>query len=280
MAALQFPFTVFKSQKKMDDSSASDMRCGDLSENELKRKFHLVDISTRADPYKLTKITPFNQPQSRFYGMHGQGEKITQQECARILFDEFRSLSRPFAAYGPYKHLIEKMITHLQEGEGQAFRDPLLDSALKEQILNDKSKKYSSFLRLKQSLASNIDWNLCCFDNARKHTLIDAVKTSILPKFCRFQDNFNGMGITIHDTWATHITVSSLKIEKDAFQAVINYKIQDHFGLDNDDIMKAKFNQFHFFRIWFLLQRYDRFGFKPFFTNLEARVEIKWSKND
>ncbi|MBT0727453.1 DUF3289 family protein [Rosenbergiella australiborealis] len=59
--------------------SASDMRCGDLTEAQLKSHYRLVDISTSANPYTLTKITPFNQPQSMFYGSRGEGEKITRQ---------------------------------------------------------------------------------------------------------------------------------------------------------------------------------------------------------
>ena len=73
MVALQLPCTLFKTQKWMDDYSASDMRCGDLTEAQLKSHYGLVDVSTRANPYTLTKITPFNQPQSMFYGSRGEG---------------------------------------------------------------------------------------------------------------------------------------------------------------------------------------------------------------
>lgn len=75
MVALQLPCTLFKTQKWMDDYSASDMRCGDLTEAQLKSHYGLVDVSTRANPYTLTKITPFNQPQSMFYGSRGEGKR-------------------------------------------------------------------------------------------------------------------------------------------------------------------------------------------------------------
>ncbi|CAH6205939.1 DUF3289 domain-containing protein [Pantoea agglomerans] len=133
MTALQFPCTIFQTQNRMDDNSAKDMCCGDLSQ--LKTHFHLLDVSTRANPYHLTKITPFTQPQSMFYGFRGEEEKITRQQCANILFDEFRDLSRLFSIYGPYKHLIEKMITHMQYGNGKPFTSMHLDGALKEHIL-------------------------------------------------------------------------------------------------------------------------------------------------
>ena len=36
MTALRFPCTIFKTQDRMDDYSAEDMRYGDLTESQLK----------------------------------------------------------------------------------------------------------------------------------------------------------------------------------------------------------------------------------------------------
>ncbi|WP_312064498.1 YPO3983 family protein [Pantoea septica] len=280
MAALQFPCTLFKTQNRMNDYGAKDMRCGDLSEAQLKTYYHLLDVYTRANPYTLTKITPFNQPQSMFYGSRGEGEKITRKQCAAILFDEFRHLSQAFSVYGPYKHLIKQMITHMQYGNGSPFSSLHLDSALKEHILNDNSIENSTRLLLQAALSLNIDWTSYIYLADKKDELRKAILKGRLPKLDRFQDNFNGMGITVHDTWATHITIKSLQLDNDHYRAVVHYKIQDHFGLDVDDISKFKFNQFRFFRIWFVLQRYNQFGFKPFMTNMEATIEITGSRND
>ncbi|MCX8962758.1 DUF3289 family protein [Erwinia psidii] len=280
MSALQFPCTIFKTQKWMDDYGAKDMRYGDLTETQLKTDYHLVDVSTRANPYTLTKITPFSQPQSMFHGSRGTGEKITRQKCASILFDEFRHLSRAFATYGPYRHLIERMITHMQNGNGTPFRDMSLDRALREQIINDRSSENSTRLLLQKAFKGNIDWTTKSYPENKKEKLREAVLDGRLPKFDRLQDNFNGMGITVHDTWATQITIKSLHIGNDHYQAVVHYKIQDHFGLDDDDVLKFKFNQFRFFRIWFVLQRYNQFGFKPFMTNMEATIEIFGERNE
>jgi len=273
MAALQFPCTIFKTQKSMDAYSARDMRCGDLTEAQLKSDYQLVDVSTRAHPYTLTKITPFTQPQSMFYGARGEGEKITRQQCANILFDEFRELSCLFSFYGPYKHLIEKMITHMQYGNGKTFTSMHLDSALKDHLLADNTSN-STRLRLAGAIKKYIDWENKHYLENYKDELRKAIFEGKLPKFDRFQDKFNGMGITVHDTWATHITIKSLQVDNDRYRAVVHYKVQDHFGLDVDDISKFKFNQFRFFRIWFVLQRYNHFGFKPFMTNMEAIIEI------
>jgi len=265
---------------RMDDYGAKDMRCGDLTEAQLKSQYRLDYISDRVDPWTLTRRSSMDRPQSMFCcNMRGQGEKTTQQQCAAMLFDEFRSLSRKFSLYGPYSHLIEKMITHMQNGNGTTFRDMSLNSALKEHILNDRSEKNSTRILLEKVFQEKIDWKNRIYPVTQKDDLRTAISRGKIPKFDRFQDNFNGMGITVHDTWATHITLKSLHIENDCYRAVVHYKVQDHVGLDSDDILKTKFSQFHFFRIWFVLQRYNQFGFKPFMTNMEATVEIAGGRN-
>ena len=280
MAALQFPCTLFKTQKWMDDYSASDLRCGDLTEAQLKSQYRLDYISDRVDPYTLTRRSSMDRPQSMFCcNLRGQGEKITRQQCAAMLFDEFRSLSRKFSLYGPYSHLIEKMITHMQNGNGTPFRDMALDRALKEQILSDKTEN-STLFKIKEILAHYINWEDKFFPAGEKDRLTKVILDGKLPKFDRLQDNFNGMGITVHDTWATYITIKSLHIDNNRYRAVVHYKVQDHFGLDSDDILKTKFSQLQFFRIWFVLQRYNLFGYKPFMTNMEATVEISGSRDE
>lgn len=57
------------------------------------------------------------------------------------------------------------------------------------------------------------------------------------------------MGISVHDTWATHITLKSLLIEKNRYYARVHYQLQDHFG------------------------------FKPFMTNMSADIEITGGPN-
>lgn len=280
MTALRLPCTIFKTQKRMDDYSADDMRCGDLTESQLKNEFHLLDVSTRVDPYTLMEITPFRQPHSRFYGSRGAGEKHSPAECAAILFDEMRHLSQAFAIYGPYKHLIEEMITHMQHGDGEPFHSLYLDRALKEHIVNDQSSKRSTRLLLKTAINTYNDWEKGYYPAKKNDELRKAISYGRLPKFDRIQDNINGMGITVHDTWATCITIKSLHIDKNRYRALVHYKVQDHFGLDSYDILKAKFNLFRFFRIWFVLQRYHYFAFKPFITNIQAIVEITGGQYD
>ena len=76
-----------------------------ISAEVLRQQYHLHDISAQ--------INPFTHPD--------------REECARILFDEFRYLSDTFAFWGPYKGPARTMITHMQDGNGTVFSDPLLD---------------------------------------------------------------------------------------------------------------------------------------------------------
>ncbi|WP_456310489.1 DUF3289 family protein [Serratia proteamaculans] len=281
MTALQWPCTLFKTQKRMDDYNAPDMQYGDLTQEQLKKNFLLTTVSERVDPYALKKITAFNRPQSMFAGSRREtdGETISRSECARIMFDEFRSLSHTFSIYGPYRHLIGNMITHMQNANGAAFTSMSLDAALKDHIYRDKTEN-STLLRIKNVIEKNINWDKkSCPEHIRKE-LKDTIIDGKLPKFDRLQDVFNGMSITVHDTWATQITLKSLQIDNERYHAVLHYKVQDHFGLDTLDISKSRFKQFHFFRLWFVLQRYNKFGFKPFMTNMEATVDLVGRRNE
>ncbi|QGU85876.1 DUF3289 family protein [Erwinia sorbitola] len=279
MARLQYPCVLFQSQRRMDDYNSRDMQYGDLTAQQLKTHFGLRYISDQVDPYTLTKTSALNRPQSMFSGSRVTSTKITVQECAQILFDEFRDLSRVFSIYGPYRHEIGKMINHMQHGNGTAYSSAQLNMALKEHVLRDTTEN-STLLGIKKVLGDKIDWGKSIYPAHEKDEFRKEISFGKLPKFDRFQDKLNGMSITVHDTWATHITLKSLQVEGDRYRAFVHYKVQDHFGLDIHDISKFKFKQFHFFRIWFLLQRYNKFGFKPFITNMEATVEVNGDRNE
>jgi uncharacterized protein (TIGR03034 family) len=66
--------------------------------------------------------------------------------------------------------------------------------------------------------------------------------------------------------------MTSLSIYNNECKASINYKVQDHFGLDKEDISNPQFKMLRFFRIWFVLQRWEKLGFEPFTTEMEANI--------
>lgn len=277
MSRLYLPTLLFRTQKWIDDYSANDMRCGELSEAQLRKSFMLNYVSDAVDPYTLTRRSAFDRPQSIFCCNNRTiSDKISVEQCAEILFYEFRQCAHAFSLYGPYRHLIIKMINHMQYGKGTPFSDTALDAALKEQLLNDRTAN-SSLLRIKGALSECINWRESSFPVEKIEELTKAIQKSKLPKFDHFQDNFNGMGITVHDTWATQISLLSLHIAENRYRATLSFHVQDHFGLDSTDISQQKFNQFMLFRIWFVLQHYSKFAFKPFMTNISTTIEIAGS---
>jgi len=249
---LPLPALIFETQKKMDDYAASDMKHGDLTAAQLREQYHLTDISSRCNPYQMPD----------------------RQASARILFDEFRHLSDLYSFQGPYQGLMRKMIAHMQENSGKPFSDPLLDRAMKERIIGDISDD-STLKNITYELLSNIDWDKKNYPLNNKDDLRDAVLNSKLPRFNNWADRINGLGITVHDTAATHITLQSLDITGDTFRATLHYRIQDHFGLDDVDVQHPLYHQFRLFRIWFVLQRWEEYGYKPFITEMNATVIIE-----
>ncbi|WP_455813683.1 DUF3289 family protein [Pseudomonas graminis] len=272
--AISLPYRLFTSANRMDEYSADDMRYGDLSESRLKNDFNLRLVSARVDPYTGEKMTA-----SRYDLNHWTSPPLSVKARADILFDEFRELSRVFSLVGPYRGLIEKLITHMQTGNGALFSSHLLDSAYKEQIVNDSSEN-SSLLKIKKALSKFINWEVGRYDSKNKYKLPENMDGMILPKFTKWVDRINSLTISVHDVWATNITLKSLVIDGDNYSATIHYRAQDHFGLDSKDVLNPVYRQFRIFRIWFLLQRYDKYSFKPFITEMIATITITGNRYD
>ncbi|MCU5774650.1 DUF3289 family protein [Erwiniaceae bacterium BAC15a-03b] len=284
--AISIPCQVFSTQKIFGDHAADDMQYGDLSEQQL-RDLKLTDISARVDPYTLTiyqqplmlPARGFGSLGSVMTGAQTSGRKISQSECARILFDEMRELSTFFAS-GRYAHLIAKMIAHFETGKGTSFQSYALDEAYRDIIQENPVRNTLNAIKIAiiKSLRTDrapISETLNFVRDAQEE-----ISKTRLPKFTRFSDNFNGLGITIHDIHAQEITVNSLDVGNSLWRAKVSFKAQDHFGLDKSDISKPLFRNFRFFRIWFVLQRYERFGFQPFMNDFSTEVEIEGYKNE
>ena len=281
MSALTFPCTIFKTKNRINDYGARDMRCGDLSEAQLKAKFGLAYVSKFVDPYKLIELPRWN-PSRGGLVVANNCKSLSKAETIKRLFDEFRaSSSHIYTTFGFYGDLIIDLINHMQHKNGAPYRSIALDRAIERQILDDNSDKHSTRLLIQQALIQHVDWEEQLLPVKNKQKILNAIMGGILPKFTRFKDNFNGMGLAVHDTYATHITMKSLRFgDKENFTAMLHYKIQDHFGLDDTDILNFLPRQFDFFRIWFVLQRYNKFAIKPFMTNMEATVTIRGNIRD
>lgn len=95
-----------------------------------------------------------------------------------------------------------------------------------------------------------------------------------LPKFDNY-DCFNGLGITIHDTYSTQVYLNYIDVSDDKFKAEISFQIQDHFGLDVADVNGKWFEDSPWFCSWFILQRYTEYGYRPFINEAEFTMVVE-----
>ncbi|WP_156324277.1 DUF3289 family protein [Winslowiella iniecta] len=76
------------------------------------------------------------------------------------------------------------------------------------------------------------------------------------------------------------LRLSLLKSQARATKQKVHYRIQDHFGLDEDDITDLFYRQFRIFRIWFTLQRWQGYGYQPFITEMNATITIEGHRDE
>lgn len=214
MSGVSYPCVLFKTQRMMNDYAADDMRYGDMPTSVLKQDFGLHQVSHLVEPYTLKRRNPI--PDYRWQrgvyesvlSMAGHRQDLSVQECTDILFNEFRQYSRLFTLWGPYSHLMGKMIDHMQQNSGTPFYNPALDLALQERILEDKALD-GPIRVIGEALGEFIDWErkVLTWQGAQK--VGDEIRQNIrLPKFMGLSNTFNGTKITVHDIHATHSILS------------------------------------------------------------------------
>ncbi|EAW9329154.1 DUF3289 family protein, partial [Salmonella enterica] len=248
---------------------------GDMDDGDF-QQLGLVDISMRVDPFKCLQFETmysFNTHALDFAPQKLQGRPISRQQCADIMFDEMKELSSQFAS-GQYAPLIGKLIDHFHYGNGQPWTDELLNRAYAEIISGIGTNDV--LVKIKRAINERL--------NSKKQVIIDygfimEIKSVIkrdsrLPKFNRFIDKFNGLGISVHDIYAQRISLARLQRYAMSWEGLLFFKGQDHFGLGKEDITDALYNKFRFFRICFFLQRHRDYANKPFMTNFSAHIRI------
>ncbi|WP_049293526.1 DUF3289 family protein [Franconibacter helveticus] len=265
MRGIQRPLIIYTSQKPFYDRCAEDMKCGDLDEKTLKERFGLLQISERVNCYTFQKLA---------IPAYGDMPFLSKDQAAGILFDQLRFEAGRFAFWGPYTGIIQRLFTHMQYGNGKDFYDVQMNQAYKRMIEGDNSFT-STINSIKRTLHTFSGWE----EGLQARHFANEMRNAHLPKFNRFSDRINGMGISVHEINSTQILLESLKFDSKRYTAVIHLKGQDHFGLDMDDISKTKFKYWKIFKIWFVLQRFQKLAYKPFFTNMEARITITGEAN-
>lgn len=269
------PCVLFSTFHRFNNCYIDDMQHGDLGDDDFKR-MGLNDISARVDPFNLIEFDSFSAFQSSTFTFSEPtpiGRKISRQQCANILFDEMKQLSTIFSR-GKYAHIIHELIDHFHYGNGLPWQSTSLDSAYKEIVegigTNDALRTIIEMIdnHLIYRGMSNID-----FDFITK--IGNKINRTRLAKFIRFEDKFNGLGVSVHDVYAQEISLINFQRYAMSWSALLYFKGQDHFGLGKEDINDTIYKNFRFFRIWFLLQHHKDYAYKPFLTNFSAHIHVR-----
>jgi len=234
---------IFETKRKMNDFTADDMRHGDMTKEKiLQQGNHKI----------FTRFNFNNTVDEHFENMIDMGY---------------------WSAWGDYSPLINIMIEKFKKGDGGILRHNLLNKAFLEHSTTIECvKKIKEFL---SNLLSNNGFRSLSIDDLQRLTLMirdpkDGIK---LPKFDNY-DWFNGLGITIHDTYATKIHLDYININNEGFEASLSFKIQDHFGLDVSDLNGKYFEYSPWFCSWFILQRYKSYDYRPFINEANFSLVI------
>ncbi|EOF5384265.1 DUF3289 family protein [Salmonella enterica] len=265
---LKLPLVIFKTKHLMDDETADDMKYGDLTEQQLRNEYHLEQVSDTINPWRNEFFIP---------GVTQFPQHLSDDEVVSNLFSDFR-LESIKLTWG-YRDIFLEMVDRLQNRTPGIYISEDLNRAAKEQIEGDKSTN-STYMAIKKVLDKNINFDAGGYPESRRSELTSVIADKVLPKFDRPLDKVNGLGLSVHDTYATHITITSLSVKNNTYEAKVHYRIQDHFGLDGNDVTHWLYSHWDVFKIWFVLQHYDKegFAFKPFITEINTTVTISGVK--
>jgi len=245
------PAVIFKSKNPMDDYTLlDDMQCGDKSKNEILSLGSGKLISFCENDFK---------------------------QSAASLFVNMRAFSKPFSIYGESSKLAPMMIDHFEKNTGVKFTHHLLNEVAQKHENTDavvRKVSYEIKRKLKNSKGELRDndlkeiWDILANDKDRSLKL---------PGFDSDVDYINGMVFCVHGLTALELKLTNLDVDmiNRTFKCTIEFKAQDHFGLDEKDVTEKGFEKLILFRAWFILQRWNVYGYKPFITEMNHSRNIE-----
>lgn len=237
---------IYHTKRQMDDYNADDLQSGDMSMGAIMKLGDMYNFAF--DPLA------FAYPASVHFGILRAAVQMV--------------------SIGEYGSIIGKLISHFESSSGTTYRDPLLDKAMRTHVT---TKAFTDKIQLLVSERLTAGGGKLTADDK---VLIQAgLNSSVsLPKFDTLADWVNGLGIAVHDVYAVRVELTELEYKGREFRGKLTYKVQDHFGLDDLDVNGGKkFEYLAPFRSWFLLQRYNRYAYKPFITEMNFTADIKGS---
>ncbi|WP_341509581.1 DUF3289 family protein (plasmid) [Photobacterium damselae subsp. damselae] len=238
---LALPVEIFHTKRGMDADQADDLQSGDLSKEDI------LNINPSFN------VNDFNK-------------------SANAMFRYFKDTARLLVINSEYEPLILDLISHMEGNTGSKYELPALTKAMSNHRTTKEFSRDISVLISEELKAGKGKLDLL----SPKIIQTKLMANSILPKFNSWEDVINGLGLSVHDVYSVQVILKQISIEGEQFKATLQYKIQDHFGLDIPDVGNSKiFHTLSFFRTWFILQRYNKMGYKPFITEMNFNLYIE-----
>ena len=234
VTGLTLPFEIYHTKREMDDYSADDLQSGDRSRSEMSEIGMFYNFAINPDELAYPASWHFN----------------------------IMKASAEVAAWGEYAPVVREMIARFESNVGGTYKSELLDKAILEHKTTGKfSQDIINVIR------GEVDERGVVISNLKDVVTSYVNQNSILPKF-NDNDWFNGLGAAVHDVYAVQVTLTKLEFKGKELRGTLSYKIQDHFGLDRPDVDGKGFENTITYRSWFLLQRYEKYGYKPFISEM------------
>jgi uncharacterized protein (TIGR03034 family) len=278
-----FPLLVFETKNKMDtfchhkggsdckDETIcpKDMRYGDESREVIEsygfmKPFKQSEYYSHREGYTRYNEDQFTLPASEhFKRMRSLGNVFSSQLIGQVM--GFKT-----------SDIFTEMVDKFERSKGDYYSNPMLTNALK---YHETTAKFHDALI--NCLGENINNGTLPSDiKSDVSQYMQSPKGETLPKFDQLSmDLFKGMVITVHDIWSMRVYVEQLEYKGSQVRGVFKYKVQDHFGLDTNDInhdlsddLFKQFEQLDGFRSWYLLQHFEGYGFTPFITKMDFEI--------
>lgn len=203
--------------------------------------YTLVNLGSTTSP---TMNNVLHDMLNQFRYGNSLGGKITVNDIFNeSMFSEYRNLS-----------LSEKIIAH---DETQQYYNEAKDIILKRIIQNDGDLSKLSYDFTNRN------------DNGSLYKEFQSTVNNPV-----YSDILNGLQLAVHTFHSKKITIKNYKFDGKNFSGTLHYELNDHFGLDPDDL-DITFG----FADWFTLQHYERFNgkYKPFIVSVEHDIDFRGS---
>jgi len=173
------------------------------------------------------------------------------------------------------KPIVEELFNHFFEGTGIDYRN----SDLTQRVIDHESTQ--NYINIaKKEIIAHIRRNNGNPINALNDEHLKSVIDKCKPKFNTSDDRWNGLTISVNDTWGNYIEIKDFQCDGIRIIGKLKFTIYDHFGLDDGDVT-GKYGGLAWllgwdpeFAAWYVLQHYDGCNgiYKPFITYFETEI--------